>query len=247
AASSLSRSPLDVPGEQVCSGAGVVALCQHGCEALVIRLHGNADRSTQALDERFGRDRLLTSRAAEGERHPDHDDLRCLRVDHGEELRKPVCCPNPQHRRERACERPRRVGDRDSGARGTEVERENLHPMAAASRSRPASSASRTAPTFLPPASASVGRPPPPPPMIGPSSRTIRTASSPASALSRFTTRATLPSSAEASTTACAASRCRSWSERSRRAPPRAPLISATNTLPCLSCHTMAGPVEGSF
>src|SRR5207248_5840088 len=132
----------------------------------------------------------------------------------------------PPNRRQRQDAGAGRIENGDSGTGRAEVEREDLHPIDAARRSRPASSASRTAPTFLPPASASVGRPPPPPPMIGPSSRTIFTASISASALSRFTTSATFPSSAEASTTADTFSRCRTWSEKCRSALHRAPVTS---------------------
>ena len=42
-----------------------------------------------------------------------------------------------------------------------------------------------------------------------------------------------------------ASSRCRTWSEKSRSALPRAPVTSATNTLPCLSCQTMSGRRRG--
>src|SRR5690348_13353938 len=190
-------------------GACVVTVRKHRREPLVVRLDGRSDHVAQPRDERFGGASLLAALAAERQRHADEHEIRLLRLDHGEELGKPRLGADPFNGRHWAGKGTGRVGDRDPGARGAVVERQDLQASAAASLSRPASSASRTAPTFLPPASASVARPPPPPPLIGPRSRTILTASISANALSRFTTRATLPSSVDASTTADASSRRR--------------------------------------
>src|SRR5258705_2097224 len=190
-------------------GTRVVAAGETGREPLVVGLDGGLDAGAQAVDECVGLARLLAVLAAQGQRHADDDELGRFRGDHREQLRKTGVGGGAFNRRDRARHRSRGIGDRDARARGAEVQREHFQLMAAVSLSRPASSASRTAPTFFPPASARFGRPPPPPPMIGPSSRTIATASTPATDLSRFTTSATLPSSADASTTASASSRWR--------------------------------------
>src|SRR5262249_4041836 len=161
-------------------------------------------------------------------RHPDHDQVGLFLADHGEQSSEAGIRRRPLDDARRPRDEPGGVGDGDSGTCGAEVERQQLHCSAAARASRPAASAPRSPATFLPPAWASAGPPPPPPPMIGPRLRTTATASIASTDLSRLTTSDTFPSSAEPRTTAMAASRWRTWSERSRSSEPRAPATSAT-------------------
>src|SRR5207248_5833759 len=60
---------------------------------------------------------------------------------------------------QRACERPGRIADRDPRACTAEVESDDPQRSASTIACLPATSASRSPAGFLPPASASVGRP----------------------------------------------------------------------------------------
>src|SRR5215208_3514367 len=223
-------------------GPGVVAAGEDGGEALVEELDRLVDRGAKLHDELVRLGGLRAALAAQRQRKPDDDLLRLLRADHGEQLVESPLLRHARHGTDRPRDDAGGIGHGDARPRGPVVERQDLQETAARSLSRPVVRASRTPSTFFPPASASVDRPPPPPPMIGPSSRTSFTASKSASDLSRLITSATFPSSADATTTPFAFSRRRSWSERSRSAPPRAPFTSATKTSPCLSCQTTSGP-----
>src|SRR5207302_11230784 len=163
--------------------------------------------------------------------------FRLLLGDQRRELREPVLRRCALDHAERPRDRSGRVRDCDAGARPAEVQRDHLHFRASAIACFPASSASRRPAGFLPPASASVGRPPPPPPMWRPRSRTSFTASSPrpTSDSSRFTTRYARPSSTEPTITPAAFSCCLIRSERSRNCPPLSSFVSTSRTSRSLS------------
>src|SRR5579872_419449 len=175
-------------------------LGQVGREALVEEQDGHVDRRAQEIREALRRACLLAALAAERQRQADDHLLRLLLADDPRELLEPRLGRGALDDAERPRDDPRRIGDRDAGARRAEVEGQHLHPSAAATACLPASSASRAPCGFLPPASASVGLPPPPPPMCLPSSRTSCTASSPCdtSVSSKLITRNARPSSLDA-------------------------------------------------
>src|SRR5206468_893576 len=172
------------------------------------------------------------------QRHAHDDTLGPFVADQGDEPVEARAARGPLDDAERPSERAGRIGDGHAGACGAEIEGEHLHAdSAAATASLPAASASPTPSGFLPPASASVGRPPPPPPMCFPSSRTSWVASSPrpTSVSSRLTTRYARPSSTEAMIAPSARSCLRTRSERSRSGPPLSDFVCTNTTLPCLS------------
>src|SRR5207253_6568797 len=116
------------------------------------------DRNFESLAQRrrevLGDPRLLAALAAQRQRVPD-DVLLGLLAGHeahalGEARLGSGALDNAQRPRDDAG----RVGHGDAGARVAEVERHHLHASAAATAFWPASSASRTPPGFLPPASA---------------------------------------------------------------------------------------------
>ena len=62
-------------GTRVLVGAAAFARGDHGREALVVRLDGNVDDSTERVDERLRLERLCTALAAQRQRQPDEHAL----------------------------------------------------------------------------------------------------------------------------------------------------------------------------
>ena len=158
---------LEVIGVNVTSVLGRIGrrlLREVGREALVEGHHRDRGDAGQRFDEALGLERLLAALASQRQREADHDSLHLVLVDQSRELSKPVAPGGPDDA-ERPGDGSGRVRHRDPGARPAVVEGEDLHFRASAIACLPAASASRRPSGFLPPASASVGRPPPPPPM----------------------------------------------------------------------------------
>ncbi len=117
------------------------------------------------MHELLGLVRLAPPLPAQGERKTDDDLLCSLLSNDLAQSRQPVRRRRTLDDRERPGDRPRFVRDRDAGARGAVIEREDLHSALRISRSASAN-ASGSFSGSLPPARAIVGRPPPPPPTI---------------------------------------------------------------------------------
>src|SRR5664279_766737 len=217
-----------------------------GGEALVPEQDGHVDDPAELVGEGLGLARLLAPLAAERERVADDHLLRVFFAHELRELLEPGVAAHALDDAERSRNDSGRVGHRDTRARRAVVERHHLHASTSATALRPASSASRRPPGFLPPASASVGLPPPPPPMCDPSARTSCTASRPfaTSDSSRFTTRKARPSSLDAMTAPAAFSCWRRRSERSRSGPPFSVFASTKSTSP--SRPTISNSAEDS-
>ena len=178
--------PCEVARQQMCGGAGILVrrgirhvLREVRREALVERDDRDAGCRCERLDERLCLARLLASLAAQRQRQADDDPLRPRACESAPRARRDLLGACALDHADGTRDRTRRVRHGDAGARPAVVQREHLHFSAAAIACLPASSASRNPAGFLPPASASVGRPPPPPPMWRPISRTSCDASRP--------------------------------------------------------------------
>src|SRR5918992_990051 len=231
-------------------GRGMRLLGEVGREALVEALDRDVDGRTQGLDEPLCLVHLLTAVAAHRQRQPDDDSLDVLRTNQLDHLREPVLGRRPLDDADRLGDRPGPVRDCYARPCRAVVQGEHLHSSAEASCRLPTSYASSRPSGFLPPASASVGRPPPPPPIFFAASRTTATASAPlaTSERSRLTTRYARPLSTEPSKTASACFDWRIWAERSRSSAPFKASTCAMTTPPDSSrTVTSAVPAAAFF
>src|SRR6185436_2479550 len=198
--------PLQVAREQMSRGPCVVASREDAREPLVVGLDGHVGRRPETVDEHGRLARLLPEVAPQRDGQPDHDRLRLLVADHGQESIEAGAVADARDRLEGPRERSGRVGHGDAGPRGPVVECQHLHDSLSAISSRARASASGSFSGSLPPARAIVGRPPPPPPTIGAISLTTSPAETRLATLSsKFATRWTVPFSREPSTTAAGA------------------------------------------
>src|SRR6266404_1170076 len=180
--------PLEVTGEEVGGGAGVlgrlrgVLLREVGGEALVEEHNWNVDGRTQRLREPLGRACLLATLAAQRQRVTDDDLLDFLLAREAHDLGQPSLSTGALDDAERPSDHAGRVGHRDARARGSEIQRHDLH----ASAFFAAANALGISSGALPPAWAIVRFPPPRPPTIWPISFASTDASTPTLAPSAF-------------------------------------------------------------
>ena len=148
-------------------------------EALVECLHRHFQYRAERFDEPVGLECLGTALSAERQGQADDNELRTFVADEVGEAVQPCLRACSLDDRERARERPGRIGDGHARARRAVVQCEHLQ-LRAETISRSASaSASPSRSGCFPPARAIVGRPHPPPPISAAACFTTAPASRP--------------------------------------------------------------------
>src|SRR5262249_12861351 len=161
--------------------ASRILLGEVGRETLVEAFHWHVEHTAERLREFLGLRSLLAAFAEQRQRHSDDDPVRRLCADQLDQPLQPRLRANALDHAYRSSKRAGRVRHRDPGSRRPVVERDDLHPRAAALSLCPPANASAGPAGFLPPASARFGRPPPPPSIFAAAARATATASTPAS------------------------------------------------------------------